>query len=88
VIQRALENFGRPLFRQRSMRVFRDDASLTMTPELWSSLQRVLDRSRYFLLLASPESAKPDESGGPGWPTEKPFTLFRDQKMKSALTSP
>jgi hypothetical protein len=41
----------------RALRVFRDTTSLAATPELWPTIERALERSRYFMLLASPESA-------------------------------
>ncbi|MBA2641848.1 MAG: PD40 domain-containing protein [Actinobacteria bacterium] len=39
------------------MRIFRDEASLSADPALWTSIVRALDRSRHFLLLASPQAA-------------------------------
>jgi hypothetical protein len=40
------------------MRVFRDKTGLAATPELWSSIERALNDSEFFLLLASPASAQ------------------------------
>ena len=37
--------------------MFRDTTSLAATPELWPTIERALERSRFFILLASPESA-------------------------------
>src|SRR5207249_4537856 len=37
--------------------VFRDDASLSATPQLWPSIEQALSKSRYLILLASPEAA-------------------------------
>jgi WD40 repeat protein len=56
-LQRGLEKFGKPWNRLRAMRVFRDDASLSANPDLWSSIETALHDSRWFLLLASPEAA-------------------------------
>jgi hypothetical protein len=39
------------------LRVFRDDTSLSATPQLWPSIEQALSQSRYFLLLSSPEAA-------------------------------
>ena len=39
------------------MRVFRDKASLSANPALWASIQKALEESEYFLLLASPQAA-------------------------------
>jgi WD40 repeat protein len=41
----------------RALRVFRDDASLSANPDLWGSIERALDDSEYFILLASPPAA-------------------------------
>ncbi len=40
------------------MWIFRDQTGLAVTPGLWSSIQRALDGSEYFVLLASPEAAR------------------------------
>ncbi len=53
----ALERFGKPWYRLRAIRVFRDDASLSANPGLWSSLTGALDRTEFFVLLASPGAA-------------------------------
>ena len=57
VFQRELERFAKPWYRIRSARVFRDKASLTASPGLWSSIEDALSRSKWFILMASPESA-------------------------------
>src|SRR4051812_8766170 len=56
-LQRELSRIARPWYRRRGMRVFRDETTLSATPELWPAIQRALDESRYFVLLASPEAA-------------------------------
>ena len=56
-LQRGLQRFAKPWYRLRALRVFRDDASLSANPDLWGSIRDSLDRSAYFILLASPESA-------------------------------
>jgi WD40 repeat protein len=56
-VQSGLHRFARPLFRFRALHVFRDQTSLSATPELWSSIEAALDQSNYFILMASPESA-------------------------------
>ncbi len=57
-LQRALHQLAKPWYRTRVLRVFRDDASLSANPHLWRSIQDALDSSRFFILLASPESAQ------------------------------
>src|SRR5437764_4694056 len=56
-LQSAVQKLGKPWYRRRALRVFRDDTSLSATPHLWSSIEQALDQSRYFILLASPQAA-------------------------------
>jgi hypothetical protein len=37
--------------------LFRDDSSLSATPQLWLSIERALSQSRFLILLASPDAA-------------------------------
>jgi WD40 repeat protein len=53
-----LQSLGKPWYRRRVLRVFRDKTSLSASPELWTSIERALAASRYFILLASPEAAR------------------------------
>lgn len=57
-LQQALHKFAKPLFARRSLRVFRDETTLAVTPHLWPDIARGLDGSEYFILLASPEAAR------------------------------
>ena len=57
-LQSGLHGFGRPWYRLRAMRVFRDKTGLSVTPELWGSIQKALADSDYFILLASPAAAQ------------------------------
>lgn len=57
-IQRGLHRFAKSLFSLRALRIFRDKTNLAVNPELWGSIVSALDASEYFILLASPESAK------------------------------
>jgi tetratricopeptide (TPR) repeat protein len=52
-----VQKLGKPWYRRRALRVFRDDTSLSATPNLWPTIERALDESRYLILLASPEAA-------------------------------
>ena len=56
-LERGLETLAKPWYRRRALSIFRDGTSLSATPELWSTIERALERSRFFLLLASPEAA-------------------------------
>src|ERR1051325_1735656 len=57
-IQRALGQLAKPFWKRRALRVFRDETTLDLTPELWPGIRAALDASGYFILLASPEAAK------------------------------
>jgi WD40 repeat protein len=56
-LQTGLQALGKPWYRRRALRVFRDKTSLSATPELWPTIERALAGSRYFVVLASPEAA-------------------------------
>ncbi|SCK13728.1 TIR domain-containing protein [Streptomyces sp. WMMB 322] len=56
-LQRGLERLAVSRFRPMRMSVFRDVISLSASHDLWQSIQRELARSRYLILLASPEAA-------------------------------
>jgi tetratricopeptide (TPR) repeat protein len=56
-LQSVIQKLGKPWYKRRGLRVFRDDTSLSATPQLWPSIEQALSQSRYLLLLSSPESA-------------------------------
>src|SRR3977135_1587021 len=56
-LQSVVQKLGKPWYRRRKLRVFRDDTSLSATPGLWVLIERALGQSRYLILLASPEAA-------------------------------
>ncbi len=56
-LQAVKQKLGKPWYRRRALRVFRDDTSLAATHQLWSSIEVALSQSRYLVLLASPEAA-------------------------------
>jgi WD40 repeat protein len=57
-LQGGLQRFAKPWYRLRALRVFRDEANLSASPGLWSSIQTALESSEFFILLASPEAAR------------------------------
>jgi WD40 repeat protein len=57
-VQRGLHRLAKPWHRRRALWIFRDQTGLSVTPALWSSIQRALDGSEWFVLLASPEAAR------------------------------
>ena len=56
-LQSIVQSLGKPWYRRRALRVFRDDTSLSATPSLWPSIEQALAQSRYLILMASPEAA-------------------------------
>lgn len=59
-LQSVMHHFAKPWYRLRAVRIFRDQTSLSATPQLWASIEAALAESRFFILLASPESAASD----------------------------
>ena len=57
-LQSGLHRFAKPWYRVRALHVFRDQTSLTASPDLWDAIADALDASRWFILLASPEAAQ------------------------------
>lgn len=57
-LQSDIERFGKSWRTPRARRLFRDTASLSASPDLWKSIKTALASSRWFVLLASPESAQ------------------------------
>ncbi|MEV6488073.1 TIR domain-containing protein, partial [Actinoplanes sp. NPDC051633] len=57
-VQRGLHRLAKPWHRRRALWIFRDQTGLSVTPHLWTSIQKALDNSEYFVLMASPEAAR------------------------------
>jgi hypothetical protein len=57
-VQRGLHRLAKPWHRRRALWIFRDQTGLSVTPTLWTSIQKALDNSEYFVLMASPEAAR------------------------------
>jgi hypothetical protein len=57
-LQRGVEQFAKPWYRPRALRVFRDTTSLSANPDLWSSIEAALASSAWLVLMASPEAAR------------------------------
>jgi|APLak6261659701_1056019.scaffolds.fasta_scaffold00817_2 WD40 repeat protein len=55
-LQNALHKFAKPWYKKRALHVFRDETTLSITPELWRSIESALNESEYFILLASPDA--------------------------------
>lgn len=56
-LQQGLHRLAKRWFQVRALRVFRDDTSLAANPHLWTAITQGLSGSRFFLLVASRESA-------------------------------
>ena len=56
-LQSVIQKIGKRWYERRTARVFRDDTSLSATPQLWPSIERALAESAHLILLASPEAA-------------------------------
>jgi WD40 repeat protein len=56
-LQTECERFGKPWYRPRARRLFRDNANLSAQPHLWDAIESALSSSRWFVLLASPAAA-------------------------------
>ena len=57
-LQTALHKFAKPFYRKRLLNIFRDEASLAVSPHLWSNITKALEQSEYLIYMASPQSAK------------------------------
>lgn len=56
-VQRSLARIAKPWNKPRALNVFRDKSDLSAAFDLTAEILSALERSRYFLLLSSPESA-------------------------------
>ena len=57
-LQTGLEQFAKPWYRPRALRIFRDTTSLTANSGLWSSIEKALAASAWLVLMASPQAAR------------------------------
>ena len=57
-LQRGLQLLAKPWNSRRALRIFRDETGLSTNPHLWSAIEKALDESEWFILLASEEAAQ------------------------------
>jgi TIR domain-containing protein len=57
-LQSVLSRLGKPWYRPRGLRIFRDKTTLSATPHLWPAIAQALDHADYFILMASPAAAE------------------------------
>lgn len=55
-IQRGLHRIGKRLGQLRALRVFRDSTDLGASPNLWGKVTEALNRSRYMIVVLSPNA--------------------------------
>jgi WD40 repeat protein len=56
-VARALQNYAKPWYRLRAVRVFRDVSVLAANSDAWGAVEHGLAESEFLILLASPEAA-------------------------------
>jgi WD40 repeat protein len=88
-LERGLKRLARPWYRREALRIFRDDTNLAANPALWSSIETALSQARFFILLASPVSAKSEwvTREAEWWLTNRPLErvliVLTDGKLRS-----
>jgi hypothetical protein len=55
-IQRGQHRIARRLGQLHALRVFRDSTDLTASPDLWGKVTEAMDRSRYLIVVLSPNA--------------------------------
>ena len=56
-LHQSLERIGRPRGSAKAMRIFRDTTDLAANPDLWDTIKRALESSRFLVVILSPEAA-------------------------------
>ncbi len=56
--QNWLERFAKPWWRRRSIRVFRDQTNLTVSPNGWAAISEALTNSTWMILFLDPYAAE------------------------------
>ncbi|MEN0004651.1 MAG: toll/interleukin-1 receptor domain-containing protein [Bacteroidota bacterium] len=57
-IQRALHQIAKPWYKRRALNVFLDGTNLSVSPNLWGTIEEALGKARFFILLASPTASE------------------------------
>jgi WD40 repeat protein len=83
-LQEGVQRLGKPWYRRRALRVFRDDTGLSVTPALWESIRGALDQSRWFVLMMSPGAA---QSEWVGREVEHWLTIRSERQILPILTA-
>ena len=83
-LQSVVQRLGKPWYRRRALRLFRDDTSLSATPHLWPTIEQALGESRFLVLMASPEFSWP-ATGPTDWrqrPADWPETRYEAKAVR------
>lgn len=57
-LQYSLQKFGRKWYEVHKFKLFRDESSLNINPDLWGEIEKALKNSEYLIFIASVESSK------------------------------
>jgi hypothetical protein len=63
-LQSVVQKLGKPWYRRRALRVFRDDTSLSVTPHLWPTIEQMLRQSHHPARLAGSRRLQVGQQGG------------------------
>jgi hypothetical protein len=55
-LQSVLQRLGKAFYQRAALSIFRDVTALAPTPALWSLITSAMERSRFFIYIASPEA--------------------------------
>ena len=78
-LQSVVQQLGKPWYRRRALRVFRDDTSLSATPSLWPSIEQALGQ------FALPDPARLAGGGGLAVGQQGSRLLARPQERRHAV---
>jgi WD40 repeat protein len=56
-VEKGLKRFAKPWYQASALRIFRDQAALPVTHDLWHTIESALDNSEHYVLLASEQAA-------------------------------
>src|ERR1700742_1389992 len=56
-IHKGLHRIGRRIGQLNALRVFRDSTDMAANPDLWGKVTDAMDRSRYLIVVLSPQAA-------------------------------
>ena len=77
-LQNGIQRLAKPWYRTRALGIFRDTTGLAANPDLWGSIREALDKSGYFILLASARAAT-------GYWTQKEVEHWLEHKSVTKL---